>query len=318
MSKLLDQVRDTLRVKHYSIRTEQAYVDWIKQFIIFNDKRHPREMGEREVSAFLAHLAVNRNVAASTQNQALAALLFLYKAVLHQPLGRITDIERAKQSERIPVVLTKDEARAVLNHLTGASWLAASLLYGSGLRLLEALRLRVKDVDFHYNQIIVRDGKGAKDRVTMLPASLKQPLKLQIKKTQDIHQVDLLKGFGTVYLPYALEKKYPTANREWCWQYIFPASRLSIDPRAHVKRRHHMSESALQSAVKEAVHRAGIAKPASCHTLRHSFATHLLESGYDIRTIQELLGHKEVSTTMIYTHVLNRGGKAVCSPLDAD
>lgn len=316
MPKLLDEVRDAIRVRHYSIRTEQAYIDWIRRFIIFHNKRHPAEMGEKEVSQFLTHLAVNRNVAASTQNQALSAILFLYKHVLKKPLDWLDNVERAKKPERLPVVLTRDEVRALLDQLKGVNLMIASLLYGSGLRLMEALRLRVKDIDFHYNQIIVRYGKGAKDRVTMLPASLKDPLRNQIKNARSIHQSDLSEGFGAVYLPYALEKKYPNASREWAWQYVFPAASRSIDPRSGVERRHHTDERVVQKAVRTALHRAAITKPASCHTLRHSFATHLLESGYDIRTVQELLGHKDVSTTMIYTHVLNRGGKGVMSPLD--
>jgi integron integrase len=316
MSKLLDEVRDAIRVRHYSIRTEQAYIDWIKRFIIFHNKRHPSEMGETEISQFLTHLAVNRNVAASTQNQALSAILFLYKHVLKQPLAWLDGVERAKKPERLPVVLTREEVRALLDQLKGVNHLIASLLYGSGLRLMEALRLRVKDIEFHYNQVIVRDGKGAKDRITILPASLKEPLRSQLKRAREIHQSDLREGCGAVYLPYALERKYPNASREWAWQYVFPAASRSIDPRSDVERRHHTDERVVQKAVKEAVRRAAIAKPASCHTLRHSFATHLLEDGYDIRTIQELLGHKDVSTTMIYTHVLNRGGKGVASPLD--
>ena len=316
MSKLLDQVRDCLRVKHYSYRTEQAYIDWVKRFIIFHGKRHPLEMGAPEISQFLTHLAVKRTVAASTQNQALAALLFLYKDVLKQPLDPVDGVERAKRPEKLPVVLTRDEVCALLSHLTGTTWLVASLLYGSGLRLLEALRLRVKDLDFNYRQIVVRDGKGAKDRVTILPATLIEPLQNQLQRAREVYQIDLREGCGAVYLPYALAKKYPNAGREWHWQFIFPAPRRSLDPRSGKARRHHLSESIVQKAVKAAVAGAGILKPASCHTLRHSFATHLLEAGYDIRTIQELLGHKDVSTTMIYTHVLNRGGKGVRSPLE--
>jgi integron integrase len=316
MSKLLDQTRDVLRLKHYSYRTEQTYIDWIKRYIIFHGKRHPLAMGAQEISQFLTHLATHRNVAASTQNQALAALLFLYKDVLKQPLARIDDVERAKRLVRLPVVLSRDEVRAVLNHLKGTNWLVASLLYGSGLRLMEALRLRVKDVDFDYHQIVVRDGKGAKDRVTMLPAMLEPPLRDQLQQTRNRHQADLREGFGAVYLPYALEKKYPNANRQWGWQFIFPAPKRAPDPRSGIERRHHLSEGVLQKAVKTAVEQAGIVKPASCHTLRHSFATHLLEAGYDIRTIQSLLGHKDVSTTMVYTHVLNRGGQGVLSPLE--
>ena len=316
MPKLLDQVRDCLRVKHYSYRTELAYLDWIKRFIVFHDKRHPLEMGARQISEFLTHLAVQRTVAASTQNQALAALLFLYRDVLKQPIDLIEGVEHAKRPEKLPVVLTRNEVAALLDHLTGTSWLVASLLYGAGLRLLEALRLRVKDLDFYYRQILVRDGKGAKDRITILPATLVQPLREQLQEARERHQSDLREGFGMVYLPYALAKKYPMAGREWRWQYVFPAPRRSVDPRSGQIRRHHLSEGVVQKAVKAADTGAGILKQASCHTLRHSFATHLLEQGYDIRTIQELLGHKDLATTQIYTHVLNRGGKAVRSPLE--
>jgi integron integrase len=316
MSKLLDQVRACLRVKHYSYRTEQAYLDWIKRYIIFHGKRHPLEMSAPEIRQFLTHLAVERQVAASTQNQALAALLFLYQDVLKQPLDRIADIERAKRPAHIPVVFTREEVRAILDRLDGTNRLVAGLLYGAGLRLLEALRLRVKDVDFQYNQIVVRDGKGAKDRITLLPATLKQPLRRQLKRAGALHEMDLQDGLGVVHLPYALARKYPNAGREWGWQYVFPSPLRSKDPRTGVERRHHLSESGLQRAIKVALHAAGISKAGSCHTLRHSFATHLLEDGYDIRTVQELLGHSNVSTTMIYTHVLNRGGKGVRSPLE--
>lgn len=316
MSKLLDQVRDCLRVKHYSYRTEQAYIDWIKRFIVFHDKRHPLEMGALEVAAFLTHLAVERTVAASTQNQALAALIFLYRDVLLQPLNAIEGIEHAKRPEKLPIVLTRGEVSALLDHLQGTSWLVASLLYGAGLRLMEALRLRVKDLDFSYQQIVVRDGKGAKDRVTVLPATLIEPLRKQLQKARELHQADLREGYGAVHLPYALAKKYSHAQREWRWQFVFPAPRRSLDPRSGGVRRHHLSEGVVQKAVKAAVADAGLLKPASCHTLRHSFATHLLEQGYDIRTIQELLGHKDLATTQIYTHVLNRGGRAVRSPLE--
>jgi integron integrase len=316
MPRLLDQLRDAIRVRHYSIRTEEAYVDWAKRFIIFHNKRHPSEMGEKEISQFLTHLAVDQNVASSTQNQALSALLFLYKNVLKHPLALIDDIERAKKPERLPVVLSKDEVRVILSNLDGEKWLMAALLYGSGLRLLECLRLRVKDIDFHYNQITIRNGKGARDRITMLPDALKQPLNEQIKKAKSVHKADLSEGFGAVYLPHALERKYPQSASAWGWQYVFPANKRSVDPRSGLERRHHLGESVLQSAVKEAVRKARIVKPVSCHTFRHSFATHLLEDGYDIRTVQELLGHKDVSTTMIYTHVLNRGPRSVASPLD--
>ena len=307
--KLLDQVRDKIRFKHYSIRTEHAYVDWIKRYILFHGKRHPQEMGKQEAEQFLSHLAVDRNVAASTQNQALSAILFLYKEVLEQDIGWLENVERAKRPARLPVVLTATEVRAVLAHLEGRYRLMANLLYGADLRLMECVRLRVKDFDFEYRQITVRDGKGQKDRLTMLPDVLIEPLQT--------HLQDLREGFGNVYLPFALERKYPNAGREWGWQYVFPASQRSVDLRSRIERRHHLDEQTLQRAFKKAVRAASITKPASCHSLRHSFATHLLMSGYDIRTVQELLGHKDVSTTMIYTHVLNRGGKGVASPLDA-
>jgi integron integrase len=315
--KLLDQVREKLRVKHYSIRTEQAYVDWIKRFIFFHQKRHPETMGNREVSEFLSHLATHRNVAASTQNQALSALVFLYQEVLGKEIGWLDDLERAKRPARLPVVLTQAEVRAVLADLDGRHELMAKLLYGTGMRLMECVRLRIKDVDFERGEIMVRDGKGGKDRITMLPRNVVDPLKNHLEKVRAIHEKDLAAGFGEVYLPFALERKYQNAAREWGWQYVFPASKRSIDPRSGKERRHHIDEKSLQRAVKSAVRASRIAKPATCHTFRHSFATHLLESGYDIRTVQELLGHKDVSTTMIYTHVLNRGGKGVRSPLDS-
>jgi integron integrase len=273
-------------------------------------------MGEPEVSKFLSNLAVEGKVSASTQNQALSAILFLYQAVLKQELGWINNVKRAKKPSHLPVVFTKEEAKAVLLRLEGTKWLMASLLYGAGLRLMECLGLRVKDIDFSYSQITVRDGKGGKDRLTMLPESLKDPLKKHLEKVSILHEQELKEGFGKVYLPFALAKKYPNAEREFAWQYVFPASNRSIDPRSGIERRHHIYETVLQKAVKAAVRAAGINKPASCHTFRHSFATHLLEDGYDIRTVQELLGHKDVSTTMIYTHVLNKGGKGVRSPLD--
>lgn len=316
MPKLLDQVRQEIRTRHYSIRTEEAYLRWIREFILFHDKRHPADMGERQVADFLSHLAVNRKIAAATQNQALSAILFLYKQVLKQPLDWLDDITRAKRPLRVPLVFTRSEIQAILAQLDGQTWLMASLLYGAGLRLMECLRLRVKDIDFGYGQIIVRDGKGAKDRRTLLPEPLKAPLQRHLAKIRELHKQDLQQGFGAVYLPFALERKYPAANREWGWQYIFPAAKRSIDPRSGAVRHHHVDEQVLQKAVKAAIRAAGIAKPGSCHTLRHSFATHLLEDGYDIRTVQELLGHKDISTTMIYTHVLNRGGKGVRSPLE--
>jgi len=273
-------------------------------------------MGEPEINAFLSHLAVAGKVSASTQNQALCAILFLYKHVLKQELGDLGEVVWAKKPKRLPVVFTGEEAKAVLNQLSGTNWIMAMLLYGSGLRLMECLRLRVKDIDFNYNQIMVRDAKGERDRGTMLPQNVKRPLKEHLKKVKEVHEADLKKGYGTVYLPYALERKYPNVNHEWGWQYVFPASQLSIDPRSGAKRRHHLGEKVLQRAVKAAILTAGINKHASCHTFRHSFATHLLEAGHDIRTIQELLGHKDVTTTMIYTHVVNRGGMGVKSPAD--
>jgi integron integrase len=305
-----------IRRKHYSIRTEEAYVDWIKRYIFFHGKRHPQEMGERELEEFLNDIAVKKKVAASTQNQALSALVFLYREVLGKEIAWLDNLERAKQPERLPVVLTETEVRHVLAHLEGRNWLLASLLYGAGLRLMECLRLRIKDIDFEYRQITVRDGKGQKDRVTMLPESLAEMLKHQLQKVGILHQQDLAAGHGDVYLPFALERKYKNANREWGWQYVFPAANLSRDPRSGKVRRHHVDEKSLQRAVKRAVEAARISKPATCHTFRHSFATHLLRNGYDIRTVQDLLGHKDVSTTMIYTHVLNRGGRGVRSPLD--
>ncbi|MGH8593981.1 MAG: integron integrase [Gammaproteobacteria bacterium] len=315
--RLLEQVRDVVRKKHYSIRTEQTYVQWIRRFILYHGKRHPREMGAVEVEQFLTHLAVYGKVASSTQNQALNAIVFLYRSVLGQELGWLENVEHAKRPRRLPVVFTREEAQAILTRLEGTRWLMAGLLYGAGLRLMECLRLRVKDLEFERRQILVREGKGAKDRVTMLPERLIEPLRLHLENVKARHRKDLTEGFGTVYLPYALERKYPNANREWAWQYVFPASKRSIDPRSGVERRHHLDPTVLQRAVKQAVRTAGFTKPGSCHSFRHSFATHLLESGYDIRTVQELLGHKDVSTTMIYTHVLNRGGRGARSPLDA-
>jgi len=315
-SPFLKSVRDLIRVKHLSLRTEEAYLGWIRRFILFHDKRHPKEMGADEVQAFLTHLAVEGNVAAATQNQAFAALLFLYREVLQKSLGTIENVVRAKLPKRLPNVLTKDEVIRLLAFLRGEEWLVANLLYGAGLRLTEALRLRVKDLDFGYKQIVVRDGKGAKDRVSVLPEKLVAPLQEHLVRVRLLHAEDLRLGFGEVYLPFALERKYPNANREWIWQYIFPAAKRSIDPRSGKERRHHLSESVIQRAVKIAVSQTNVAKKASPHSLRHSFATHLLENGYDIRTLQELLGHKDVRTTQIYTHVINRGGLGVRSPLD--
>ena len=314
--KLLDQVRGKIRLKHYSIRTEQAYTDWIKRFILFHRKRHPKNMGAQDVEAFLTHLAVQGRVAASTQNQAKSALLFLYKEVLGIELPWLDNVERAKTPKRLPVVLTRDEVQAVLTRLKGTHWLISSLLYGTGLRIMEGVRLRVKDVEFTRREILVRDGKGFKDRVTMLPATLVAPLKQHLQRVKALHQQDLEAGFGAVYLPYALDKKYLNAEREWAWQYVFPSANLSIDPRSGKTRRHHLQDQAVQRAVRQAARDAELTKPATPHTFRHSFATHLLEGGYDIRTVQELLGHSDVSTTMIYTHVLNRGGRGVVSPLD--
>jgi integron integrase len=314
--KLLEQARDAIRIRHYSIRTEQAYLRWMKHFILFHNKRHPAEMGEQEVTAFLSHLAVNRHVSSSTQNQALAAILFLYKEVLKHPLDWMDNIQRAKKPTRLPLVFTREEVRAILVHLEGSKWIVGALLYGAGLRLLECLRLRVKDIDFGYKQIMVRDGKGAKDRITMLPAAVEVPLERHLTKVKALHELDLREGYGEVFLPNALARKYSNAAAEWAWQYVFPAAKRSVDPRSNAVRRHHIPESVIQKSVKAAIRNAGIAKPGSCHTFRHSFATHLLEGGYDIRTVQELLGHKDVTTTMIYTHVLNKGGKGVRSPID--
>ena len=309
--KLLDQVRDVIRRRHYSIRTEQAYVDWIKRFILYHDKRHPRDMAEDEVTKFLTHLARDRNVAASTQNQALSALLFLYKDVLKQEIGWLENVERARRPVKIPVVLSHAELKRVFAHMHGVTKLMAGLLYGSGLRLMECVRLRVKDIDFELAQITVRDAKGGKDRVTMLPLNLAEPLRRHLVRIRAQHEQDLEDGFGHVYLPFALSRKYPNAAKQWSWQYVFASSRLSTDPGSGKRRRHHMAEGILQTALKRAVDAAGIVKRANCHSLRHSFATHLLSRGYDIRTVQKLLGHKDVSTTMIYTYVLNRPGVGV-------
>jgi integron integrase len=314
--KLLDQVRDKLRVKHYSIRTEQTYLDWIKRYIYFHGKRHPKDLGARDIEAFLTHLAVVGKVAASTQNLAKSSILFLYREVLEIQLPWLENVTQAKAPKRLPVVLTVGEVQAVLSRLSGTHALIASLLYGGGMRLMEAVRLRVKDVDFARHEIIVREGKGFKDRVTMLPEAVAAALKAHLAKVKALHDEDLAQGYGEVYLPFALDKKYPNAGREWGWQYIFPSKNLSVDPRSGKTRRHHVDEKGIQRAVKQAVRDAGLVKPATPHTLRHSFATHLLQSGYDIRTVQELLGHSDVSTTMIYTHVLNKGGKGVVSPLD--
>ena len=314
--KLLDQVRDAIRLKHYAYSTEKTYVYWAKRYVLFHNKRHPLEMGEKEISEFLTHLAVEENVAASTQNQALSALLFLYREVLRKDLDLPLELVWAKRPKRLPTVLTKEEVRLVIAQLSGIHRLIVQLLYGSGLRLMECMRLRVKDLDFGQRQILVRDAKGGKDRITILPNSLIKPLRIQLATAQQLHEQDLADGYGTIYLPYALERKYPHANREWIWQYVFPATKRSQDPRSDVIRRHHLHENTVQKAVKKAAQKAGVAKRVTPHTFRHSFATHLLENHYDIRTVQELLGHKDVKTTMVYTHVLNRGGLAVRSPLD--
>ena len=316
--RLLDQARDACRLRHYSLRTERAYVGWIRRFILANSKRHPREMGAAEVSAFLTTLATEGHVAASTQNQALAALLFLYRVVLETDLPWLQDVVRAKRPRRVPVVLSRDEVKCLLAALDGVYWLMAGLLYGSGMRLMECLRLRVKDLDFARNEITVRAGKGDKDRRVPLPATLREALQRQIERARLLHQRDLADGRGAARLPYALSRKYPNAGREFGWQFVFPSAKLSRDLLDGVIRRHHLDEAGLQRAMKQALHTVGIVKPASCHTLRHSFATHLLESGADIRTVQELLGHKDVTTTQIYTHVLNRGGQGVLSPLDRE
>ncbi|PTU74733.1 integron integrase [Pseudomonas mangrovi] len=314
--RLLDQLREQIRVRHYSIRTEDVYVKWVRDYVRFHGLRHPAEMGAAEVEQFLSHLAVRRQVSASTQNQALSALLFLYKHVLHIELPWLDDVVRAKRPERLPVVLTREETQRLLALLEGEVALVAGLLYGAGLRLMEAVRLRVKDVDFARREILVRDGKGMKDRVTLLPQAVVAPLQLHLEQVAALHRSDLSAGFGEVYLPFALARKYPRAAAEWGWQYVFPAARLSVDPRSAVRRRHHLDEKKVQRAFKLAVRQAGLIKPVTPHTLRHCFATHLLESGQDIRTVQELLGHADVKTTMIYTHVLNRGGLGVLSPLD--
>ena len=315
--KLLDRVRDRIRRKGYSIRTEKSYAHWIKRFILFNDKRHPQDMGAAEVEAFLTSLAVDRDVAAATQNLALSAILFLYREVLELPLPWLDGIERAKKPARLPTVLSAAEVGAVLARLDGTTGLMLRLLYGTGMRLMECVRLRVKDVEFAARQITVRDGKGGKDRVTMLPDALAELLRAHLAVVKAQHAADLAQGLGSVWLPDALARKYPNAATAWGWQYVFPARGISVDPRSGERRRHHVDEKMLQRAIRRAAGEAGIVKPVSPHVLRHSFATHLLQSGYDIRTVQELLGHSDVSTTMIYTHVLNKGGRGVISPLDA-
>ena len=314
--KLLDQMREIFRTRHYSIRTEQAYVHWAKRFILFHRKRHPKTMGEPEIAQYLTYLATQRKVAASTQNQTLNELIFLYHEVLKINLGRIDDVVRAKKPQHLPQVLTPEEVQRVLSFIQDTHQLMARLLYGAGLRLLECCRLRVKDVDLEQNQILVRDGKGEKDRLTMLPLQLNEPLRLHLERVRTLHENDLRAGHGRVHLPYALEVKFPKANQEWGWQWVFPSRSLSHDLRSGVIRRHHVHENSLQKAVRRAALLARLSKPVSCHTFRHSFATHLLEMGYDIRTVQELLGHSDVSTTMIYTHVMKQPGIGVKSPLD--
>ena len=314
--RLIDRFRAAVRSRHYSRRTEKSYWFWIRFFIFRNAKRHPAEMGAEEVTAFLNWLATERKVAAATQNQALAALLFLYKAVLERDLPWFDGLVRAKRPVRLPVVLSEAEVRKPLERLDGVPWMMASLLYGAGLRLQECLMLRVKDVDFAYRQILVRDGKGAKDRVTMLPESVVQPLQAHLGKVRLLHRRDLAEGYGEAWLPHALSRKYPRAGYEWGWQFLFPSKNRSADPESGVIRRHHIYPDTMSRAIKRATRAAGIVKPVSCHTLRHSFATHLLLAGQDIRTVQELLGHADVSTTMVYTHVMNRGARAVRSPLD--
>ncbi len=314
--RLLDLVRNEIRLRHYSIRTEKAYVDWITRFILFHDKRHPQELSADHISSFLTYLATRKNVAASTQNQALNALVFLYTQVLKIELEELDNMVRAKKPKKLPVVLSRDEVQRLLASLSERYWLMGALLYGSGLRLMECLRLRIQDIDFDYNQVLIRSGKGNKDRRSMLPQRCIEPLHRQIEHVRQLHSNDLSHGYGQVYLPDALARKYPNAGSQPEWQYLFPADKISEDPRSGCLRRHHLHESVLQGRVKKAVREAGIKKAASCHSLRHSFATHLLEDGYDIRTVQELLGHADIRTTMIYTHVLNRGGQGVLSPLD--
>ncbi len=314
--KLLDRARLALQARHYSSRTGEAYVAWIKRFIFFHGKRHPVDMGEPEINAFLTHLAVKERVSASTQNQALSALLFLYRHVLGRELGDFGEVIRARKPMRVPVVMTRQEVKAVLAQLKGGKWLMASLMYGAGLRLMECLQLRVQDIDFGRKEMTVRDGKGAKDRVTMLPVSLKKPLQDHLRNVKAIHEKDLIDRWGRVQMPDALDRKYPNAPTDWRWQWVFPQENRWKNEKTGEQGRHHVHESIVQKAVTQAVRDAGLTKRATCHTFRHSFATHLLEDGYDIRTVQELLGHKDVRTTMIYTHVLNRGGRGVKSPMD--
>ena len=314
--KLLDQVRNAIRIKHYSYKTEEAYVQWIRRFILFHKRRHPTEMGEEEIKEFLAFLATQRQVASSTQNQALCAILFLYKHVLHREIGYIEKIEWAKRPKRLPVVLRREEVKTVFSSLSGVSWLIANLLYGAGLRQRECLRLWVKDLDFHNRRLFARDTKGENERISLLPEKLIQPLSDQCRKVEKLHERDLQEGYGSVELPKALQRKYPKAQYEITWQWVFPAPNISTDPRSGTRRRHHQGDWMIRRALREAVLKAKIHKPVGCHTLRHSFATHLLEDGYDIRTIQELLGHRNLNTTMIYTHLVDKGYRGVRSPAD--
>jgi len=315
--KLLDRARSEIRVRHYSIRTEEAYLAWIRRFLRFHKMQHPRDMGAEEVNRFLTHLAVDKHVAASTQRQALSAILFLYREVLSTKLPWLDDVVRAKQPKRLPTVLSREEARTIIARLEGTTQLIVLLLYGTGMRILECLRLRIHDVDFDLGHITIRNPKGGRDRVTMLPDSVRDRLQDHLLEVRAAHEMDLAAGFGNVYLPHALARKYPQADRDWKWQYVFPASKRGVDPRSGIVRRHHLHESVIRKAIYAATRSASISKKVSCHTFRHSFATHLLIAGYDIRTIQELLGHKDVKTTMIYTHILgNSGGRGVTSPAD--
>ena len=313
---ILDKVSEAVQSRHYSRRTEQTYVNWVKRFIHFYSNCDPLEMGEKEVNAFLSHMAINEHVSASTQTQALCAIVFLYRHVLNKDIGLLEGLIRAKKPKRLPVVLTKQEVKAAIGLLEGDKWLMGMLLYGAGLRLMECLRLRVQDIDFSRNEIMVRDGKGAKDRITMLPELIKKPLQDHLRDVKAIHEKDLAEGWGRVLMPDALDRKYPNAPMDWRWQWVFPQENRWKNTTTGQQGRHHVHETIFQRAVKDAVHKANVVKHAGCHTFRHSFATHLLESGYDIRTIQELLGHKDVSTTMIYTHVLSKGGHGVRSPID--
>lgn len=315
--KLLDIMRDELQARHYSSRTQKAYLLWARRFITFHRMRHPAEMGENEINRYVTHLAVHGGVSASTQTQALSAVLFLYRYVLGYDVGEMHGLVRARRSEHVPVVMTRAEVRAVLSELEGQQWLMASLMYGCGMRLSECLRLRVQDIDFDAREILIRSGKGAKDRVTMLPDALQGPLRAQLRRAREVHQRDRAAGWGRVMLPGALDRKYASAAAEWKWQWVFPQERRWCNAKTGEQGRHHVHATVMQRAMKVAAARAGVEKNVGCHTLRHSFATHLLEGGYDIRTIQELLGHKDVRTTMVYTHVLNRGGRGVRSPLDA-